>query len=274
MNNLKIKKVFVSLLMFVVIMPAFSANSDFPNRKLYPTLTYIELGDFEKTYKDVIVVDVRSKYEYDTLHIKNALNFSRAKPDFVKNMEKLRSANKSKTIVLYCNGRTCEQSYKAGKKCWDHKIKNILVYDGGIFEFSTANPKLAVLVGKKMGTADRLISKSKLEEHFIDYKMFVQILNTRNSLVLDVRDKLQRDGVALFIGKEKRASLGDGKKLAKYINEAKINNKTLLIYDNAGKQVRWLQYYLEDKGVASYYFMKGGARKYIGDLRKAFSASH
>lgn len=270
---MKIKKIFVSLLMFIIVIPVVSANSDFPNRKLYPTLSYVELAKFEKMYKKVIIVDVRSKYEYDTLHIKKAINYSRAKSDFVKNMEKLRADNKDKTIVLYCNGRTCEQSYKAGKKCWDHKIKNVIVYDGGVFEFSTANPKLAVLVGKEMGTADKLISKTRLEDHFIDFKKFVQMIGTKNSLVIDVRDKLQRDGLALFIGKEKRAELSDRKKLDKYINEAKANNKTLLIYDNAGKQVRWLQYYLEDKRVASYYFMRGGARQYIGDLRKVFATA-
>lgn len=32
----------------------------------------------------------------------------------------------------------------------------------------------------------------------------------------------------------------------------------LLVYDNVGKQVRWVQYYFEKHGITDYYFLKGG----------------
>ncbi|MFX1517887.1 MAG: sulfurtransferase, partial [Promethearchaeota archaeon] len=53
------------------------------------------------------------------------------------------------------------------------------------------------------------------------------------------------------------------------VGKALKENKTLLIYDAAGKQVRWLQYYLEDKGLKSYYFMAGGINAYYSDLKAA-----
>jgi len=43
----------------------------------------------------------------------------------------------------------------------------------------------------------------------------------------------------------------------------------LMIYDAAGKQVRWLQYYLEDKGLKSYYFMAGGINAYYNEMKAA-----
>ena len=47
-------------------------------------------------------------------------------------------------------------------------------------------------------------------------------------------------------------------------------NKTLLVYDAASKQVRWLMYRIESKGTRNYAFMKGGAYAYFANLRKNF----
>jgi len=38
-----------------------------------------------------------------------------------------------------------------------------------------------------------------------------------------------------------------------------MKDKQLVIFDQVGKQVLWLMYYLEDKGYKNYYFLKGGA---------------
>ena len=51
------------------------------------------------------------------------------------------------------------------------------------------------------------------------------------------------------------------------IQQANREGKELLIYDEVGKQVRWLMYYLEDNNAPNYYFMKGGVREYFKFLR-------
>ena len=89
-----------------------------------------------------------------------------------------------------------------------------------------------------------------------------------DSIVLDVRDKFQRAGIGFYPGIEKWASLDDQKKLNRYIQQAKEENKTLFIYDEVGKQVRWLQYALEKAGVKNYFFMEKGARAYYEMLAK------
>ncbi|MDH5425672.1 MAG: rhodanese-like domain-containing protein [Gammaproteobacteria bacterium] len=244
-----------------------AANSEFPNRKIFPELDYITVYDLKKIYSNVIIVDVRSPYEYQTIHIKNALNISRGKPNFVENMRALRQQNVNKQIVLYCNGRTCEQSYLAGLKCKEHHIENILVYDGGVFEFAKNNPDLAVLVGKPMDSADKLISKEKFQDHVISATRFSEMLHADNTVTIDIRDRLQRQGVSLFIGKEMALPINDHLTLENMLKRAAGENKTLLIYDDAGKQVRWLQYYLEDNNISAYYFMEGGANNYLKNLK-------
>lgn len=272
MNTALLRRLMLCVVLLLAGTGMVVASEEFPNRKLYPTLSYIELNDFQAIYSKAVVVDVRSRLEYDTLHLDRAINYSRAEADFVDNMLKLRDQNKGKTIVLYCNGRKCEQSYKAGKKCKDHRI-DVLVYDGGVFEYATANPHSAILVGKQMGSAAKLISKDNFRKHLITAERFVEMVSSKNTMVVDVRDKFQRDGISLFVGMEKRADLSEREELHRLIEQAKRENKTMLFYDNAGKQVEWLQYFLEDSQIASYYFMDGGARSYFAGLSKQFTAA-
>jgi hypothetical protein len=86
--------------------------------------------------------------------------------------------------------------------------------------------------------------------------------------VIDVRDKFQRAGIGFYPGLEKWASLDDRRKLNRYIEKAKYENKTLFIYDEVGSQVRWLQYALEKAGIKNYYFMEKGARAYYDMIAK------
>ena len=48
-----------------------------------------------------------------------------------------------------------------------------------------------------------------------------------------------------------------------FLNAVKKSGRTLLVYDEAGKQVRWLQYYLEQQNAGPYYFMKGGTQAFF-----------
>ena len=42
--------------------------------------------------------------------------------------------------------------------------------------------------------------------------------------------------------------------------QKKVNqDKHLFIFDQVGKQVRWLEYYLVENGYQNYTFLKGGA---------------
>ena len=83
-----------------------------------------------------------------------------------------------------------------------------------------------------------------------------------DTIVLDIRDTMQKNTINLFPMRQRSVPL-DNTKLKGYVDKAKKENKTLMVYDAVGKQVRWLQYYLEDEGVKRYYFMKGGAKAFL-----------
>lgn len=262
----------LSLLMLLLAQQVFAedakANKEFPGRDLYPEVPYIDLDDFYQKLKrnEVTVVDVRSEYEYDTLRIAGAINIPLASKTFSSEMRKLRMAE-NKPIVVYCNGKTCMKSYKAARKCEIEKIDNVIAYDSGIMDFAKSFPKDALLLGKTLNDPKKLISKDEFKKHLLTPDKFGERIAETSDIVLDVRDRFQREGISIFVGREYRVSIDNTKRLDRYIDKAMKENKALLIYDAAGKQVQWLQYYLEDKGLKSYYFMAGGISAYYKDMK-------
>ena len=183
-------------------------------------------------------------------------------------VKKLR-AQTSKPIVFYCNGRTCYKSYKATKAALKAGVKNVFAYDAGVFEWAKAYPKYAVLLGKSPMDPKKIIPKSKLKARFLSPKKFTETARAAQGskrLILDVRDMYQRAGVGFFVGIERWVSLDDEKKLDKYLKKAIAEDRTLYIYDEAGKQVRWLQYTLERHNIKNYYFMTKGAKQFYKDM--------
>ena len=246
-----------------------NTQAEFPGRSLYPEVNVLELHALKKRLNDVVIVDVRSAYEFQTLRITSAVNFPVSKENFVENITKLRTTT-DKDIVFYCNGKTCMKSYKAAQHCFSAKIKGIFAYDAGVMDWAKTYPKDAMLLNKTLNNPALLITKSQFTKHLLGPDAFADKISQGKSIVLDVRDRFQRDSLALFPGRERRAGLDQSKKLDRYIKKAKQEGRSLLIYDAAGKQVRWLQYYLEYKKISSYYFMKGGARAYYKQMTDSF----
>lgn len=262
-----------ALLSFAILISLFSsisvfASEGFPGRAEFPKIALYEKADLLKDLNKVIIVDSRSSLEFDTLRINNAINIPVADRDFAKKVKALRMKT-SKPIVFYCNGRSCYKSYKAARISLKNGVKNVFAYDAGVFEWAKAYPEHAALLGTSPVDPSKIIPKSKLTARFLTPKQFTEIARSAPSskrLILDVRDMNQRAGVGYFMGIEKWASLGDQKKLNKYLKKAVSENRTLYIYDEAGKQVRWLQYTLEQHNVKNYYFMKKGAKQFYKDM--------
>lgn len=245
-------------------------NKEFPGRDLYLDVKYITLKDLQDEYANVVIVDSRSSYEFNTLHINGAVNIPLNASDYKERMKELRKQNPGKKIVTYCNGKTCMKSYKAVRKAQRAGVDNLYAFDAGIFDWAKANADKASLLGVSPVDPTRLIAKKDFKKKLLDPEDFMNKARQSNALIVDARDPLQRDGVSMFIGKEKRASLADEEAINKMINVAVTQNKPMFIYDEAGKQVRWLMYRLEQRGVKEYYFMKGGTKGYYKGLRTAF----
>ncbi len=260
----------IFLMCFFISASSF-ADEGFPGRKLFPIVNTISIEAFyEKIVNDkVIVVDVRSEYEFKTLKILNAINIPVSKKSFPDKLKELRDSS-PKEIVFYCNGRTCYKSYKAGIKALNYNVKNCISYDAGVFEWALAYPDQAVLLGKSPVDKASIIQKADFKSHLLAPKDFENnSLADENSLIYDIRDREQRrGGSGIFMFRDKNVGLDNTKKLRRIIEKAIDNDSTLYFYDQKGKQIRWLQYTLESMGLESYFFMEGGAGAYYKMLRE------
>lgn len=259
---------FAIILWFNLVIATASANNNgFPGREEFPDIPVFEISTLKSKIDQVVVVDTRSQYEYDTLRIKGSIHIPVAAKTFEQQVQKLRSKT-NKPIVFYCNGRTCFKSYLAVKKATAVGIKDTFAYDAGIFEWVKSQPKKSELLGRSPVKAEQLIDSKFYNARLLDPNDFSdRILSTgTSSMVLDVRDMYQRAGVGFYPGKERWVSLDNKAKLSKYLKKAKEKNKTLFIYDEVGKQVRWLQYALEEMGIKDYYFMNKGAKAYYASI--------
>ncbi len=256
---MKIQNKILLALLLLASAPSW-ANEVFPLRKLYPRVQAMELEELYKRRSEVVIFDVRSSYEYETLHIKGARHLSLHDSGFVAELQELRKSDQ-RPLVFYCNGHTCKKSYKATNKALKNHIHDVFVFDAGIFEWTKAHPQEAVLLGTSPVDPGRLLSKQKLNEHMLAPDEFGRRVG-QNAITLDIRDTLQKDGITLFPTRQFSVPM-DNKRLKSYVEQARSSNKTLLIYDAVGKQVRWLQYYLEEEGLRNYFFMKGGAKAFL-----------
>ena len=266
---------FITALFSTLTIPALAvADSSFPGRAKFPDVKVIEKSQLAKQLQQVVIVDARSPLEYRTLRIKGAKNIPVSNKTFVEEIKKLRKQTK-KTIVFYCNGRTCMKSYVAVKKSKKAKIKNVIAYDAGMFEWAQTYPNQAELFGASPVNKGDIITSAKFKKHLLAPDKFgFQLFNsTSKKLVLDVRDKYQRGAAGFFPRKERWVSLNDEEKLTQMILKAKNEKRTLYIYDEVGKQVRWLQYALEKAKVKNYYFMGKGAKGYYASMMKDMGIS-
>jgi len=243
-------------LLLTVLLISAQADDDFPLRAKYPDVQVISVEDLAKDFEQIIVVDVRSKMEFDVAHVNGAKHITLAKASFANDLEAVRSKTDSQPMAFYCNGHTCAKSYKAYKKASEAGFTNILAYDAGIFDWIKAQPQKATLMGATPASADKIIPKSELKKHFLGFNDFKAKAETAGTMVIDIREPFQREE-KLEINGLRNIPLD---RLLGLLKKKQFQDKHLMIFDAVGKQVRWLQYHLEENGYTDYTFLKNGVK--------------
>jgi len=248
-------------------------NNEFPLRWRYPDVKTLSTQEFYKMHDRVLVVDSRTKFEWDTMRINGSINVPVDEVDtgtnraFEAAISKVQKSN-AKPIVFYCNGKTCPKSYEAARRAQRVGITNVYAYDAGIFDWATAHPELTMLYEKTPIEKSDLISPADLKAHMLPAKEFRARANADkcNCIIVDIRDFGQRDFL-LFPMREEHVNVDNRAELDALIEQAKQQRKGLLIYDAVGKQVMWFQYYLVRHGAKDYFFMQGGEEGYVSSLK-------
>jgi len=241
-------------------------NLEFPLRAKYPDLTPIETEELAAIFADSIIVDSRNHAEYNVVHMKGAQNILVGKMQ-EDDLLALRAKDDATPLVFYCNGTTCSKSYKAAHKAVGWSFTNVKVYDPGIFYWAQHQPQYAEFFGKQM-TAESVktdfISKDDFERVNLSTADFLAKVNSGKYTVIDIRDPNERSEAPIRIPKMKVLSFD---LLVSFLEKQSkaVPRSSLLILDNVGKQVDWLQYYLVKEGVTDYYFLKKGVLQWQKD---------
>ena len=259
---MKIRNSFLLLLVGLVVVTAGSALAadKYPNRGDYPDVPTIETSDLFDGLQDdsIVVVDVRSKLEYDVIHVTGAAHAPVSKQTFDAAVTELAKQNPGKTLVFYCNGTTCLKSYKATEKAMYAGLTSVAAYDAGIPEWANTWPAETLLLGEQIvDPAQQLISKAAFKEKCLAWEVFQADGAKSGVMVIDVRDFIQKSGE--LPGLESARGIPLDTFIPNFVAKQVNQDKTLLIFDQVGKQIKWLQYYLEKYGYTDYYFLGGGA---------------
>lgn len=229
------------------------ANELFPHRKAYSDVKIIEIDELFNKKNQCLVIDVRSKVEYDVIHITNAKNISLSKINFSTFVERAYKKQPTDCIVFYCNGHTCKKSYKAVKKMSHSKIYDkVRAFDAGIFTWANKYNNQTILLGNLLTDKSKLIDKEEYSRRLINKSK----ITTKNYYTIDIRDHYQRKEEKIPLSKIKRIPLS---RIRPLLKRKLINDQDLLFIDKVGKQNRWLQYYLKEYGYQNYVFLKDGS---------------
>lgn len=79
-----------------------------------------------------IVIDTRSKVEFEAGHIPGATNLDAPAAQRVVTVERLAGGDKTKSLVLYCNGPFCQASRRLGEQLAEAGFTNVRRYQLGM----------------------------------------------------------------------------------------------------------------------------------------------
>lgn len=256
MNRRAMRSVVLCALCFAlaVAAPARAAEEGFPLREKFPGVKYITTEELHRGYQSTIIVDVRSKIEYSVIHINKAIHLPISTAMFTRDLAKVREKDGTAPIAFYCNGHTCAKSYEAAEQAADAGFTNVYTYDAGIHDWVKAHPDKGTLMEQTPVQTSKLISREKLAERKIAYGEFTKRAQNPAAVVIDIREPFQRETIPQLPAL--RSIPAD--RFAELIKAGEFKGKELLILDAVGKQVEWVQYYLEKYGYTDYFFLDKG----------------
>jgi len=250
-------------LLFLFAIAAHASEDEFPLRKEFSELNPITIEDLHEKMNETVIVDVRSKFEFDTIHINGSEHIPVSNIDFSETLEKV--VPKGQKTAFYCNGHTCAKSYKAARKALLLCYENVFVFDAGIFEWAKAHPEEATFLEKSPADREKLLlAKEDFSARALEFADFKNKTSATDVVIVDIREPYQRSKESDRSVKIELPEMPAGihyiplDNFNKLTHKGIYKDKLLLIYDATGKQVKWLQYHLQDAGYKRYYFLKGG----------------
>ena len=127
-ENMMNRKSFLILVVSMALVFIGYSSFAFAAEKKFTTVSTDELRAMLDEKKPLVLIDARTKEEYQEAHITSAISIP--EKNFDDNVALL-PTDKSALLVIYCNGVKCGKSKKAAVKADAKGYKNILLYSEG-----------------------------------------------------------------------------------------------------------------------------------------------
>ena len=172
-----IKIIHMFMLMGILLMAAALSSARGAETE-FTVITTDQLREMIDGKSDFLLIDARTKDEYQEAHIAVALSIPEKS---IEESSSLLPADKNSLIVFYCNGVKCGKSKKAAKKADAMGYKNILIYGDGFPVWEEKGNKIVPgpEYAKKIETTK--VSPSELKK-LIDS-------GSKDFVIVDVRDE-------------------------------------------------------------------------------------
>lgn len=205
--------------LLIILTLIFTATSFVEAKDDFKVITTDELKSMMDARKDFMLIDTRTKEEYQEAHVINAINipekqFEKIAPEMIK--------QKDKMLIFYCSGVKCGKSKRTAKIAQSMGYTNLAIYNEGFPVWEERG--LKIVAGpeyeKKIDTTKikPLDLKKMLDEKAQDY------------VLIDVRDASEyKEGhipTAINIPAETIASKQD----------ILPKEKKIIVYCNAGSR--------------------------------------
>lgn len=248
---------FLSVTLFLLPYPALSEKifeEKSHLRIIYPDVKTISSLDLYERFHDVMLIDVRSSFEFDVISIASSVNLPIKGGWFISKIKKLAKYQPDIDVVFLDNNIECSRGFEAARMAKKLGLNNVMVYDAGIFSWLTHNKKWTKLMGVSPASIDDVLPPIEHQQHLIDFEQLKAISADQKSLVIDTRDNYHRikdpNDIEL-----KHVELVP---FIQAINNRIWSEKKLVIFDSDGKENKLLHLFLKSNGYNKYFFLRGG----------------
>lgn len=245
-----------SLLFITTEALAVADNKEpcYPLRPFYPTVKTINTTALQRFYTKAIIIDVRSRFEFDVIHINKAEHIPIDAPDFIATLRKYRSPQDATPLIFYGNDSGCTSIFQAALLAQDAGYNHVFVYDGGVFPLLRQSPEKITLMATTPAEPNQVIPNNYYKKVRIDFKSFKAKSTDPTAVVIDIRD---------LHNKELNPQLDNIRSIPmesflKAVSNRIWKEKKLLFFDHDGQKTDWLQFFLQANGYSNYTFLKKG----------------
>ncbi len=207
-----------------------------------------------KEFHDVMLLDIRSRFEFDVLSIKTSINLPIEKASSLERIKRFVQYQPDIKIIVIDNNDETSRPFEAARLLQRYGLHNVRVYDEGVFSWLWYYPERTRLMGESPAKINTVIPISKTVSHSVNYNQFSNLSKKPDALVIDTRDIYQQN--IGFVDLEYINIPFES--LLHAISNRIWAEKQLLFFDATSQRYQMLQLFLQASGYYDYYFLEGG----------------